>query len=60
MAAQKQTQVVVDDRAIKVTNLDKVMYPATGTTKGEVIAYYQAVAPWFVTHAARRPATRKR
>jgi bifunctional non-homologous end joining protein LigD len=25
-----------------------------------VIAYYQAVAPWFVTHAARRPATRKR
>lgn len=60
MAAQKQTQVVVDDRAIKVTNLDKVMYPATGTTKGEVIAYYQAVAPWFVTHTARRPATRKR
>ena len=59
MAAQG-SQVVVDGRTIKVTNLDKVMYPATGLTKGEVIAYYQAVAPWFVAHAARRPATRKR
>lgn len=47
-------------RLVKVTNLDKVLYPETGTTKGEVIAYYQAVAPWFVPHAAGRPATRKR
>lgn len=54
------SQLVVDGRSIKITNPDKVMYPATGTTKGEVIAYYQAVAPWFVLHAAGRPATRKR
>ena len=60
MATQKASQIVVDGHAIKVTNLDKVMYPATGTTKGEVIAYYQAVASWFVPHAAGRPATRKR
>lgn len=52
--------VVVDDHPIKLTNLDKVLYPATGTTKGEVIGYYQAVAPWFISHAAGRPATRKR
>ena len=50
----------VDGRLIKVTNLDKVLYPETGTTKGDVIAYYQAVAPYFVPHAAHRPATRKR
>ena len=50
----------VDGRLIKVTNLDKVLYPETGTTKGDVIAYYQAVAPHFVPHAAHRPATRKR
>ncbi len=50
----------VNDRLVKVTNLDKVLYPETGTTKGEVIAYYQAVAPWFVPHASGRPATRKR
>ncbi|MEZ5127629.1 MAG: non-homologous end-joining DNA ligase [Micropruina glycogenica] len=50
----------VDGRLIKVTNLDKVLYPETGTTKGDVIAYYQVVAPYFVPHAAHRPATRKR
>lgn len=50
----------MDGRRLRVTNLDKVIYPATGTTKGEVIAYYRQVAPWFVPHARRRPATRKR
>ncbi len=58
--ASQENQLVVDGRSIRITNPDKVMYPATGMTKGEVIAYYQAVAPWFVPHAARRPATRKR
>ncbi|MDO5684205.1 MAG: non-homologous end-joining DNA ligase, partial [Propionibacteriaceae bacterium] len=52
--------VQVGDRTIKVTNLDKIMYPATGITKGDVIAYYAAVAPTFVSHARGRPATRKR
>ncbi|MFP5415936.1 MAG: ATP-dependent DNA ligase [Actinomycetes bacterium] len=60
MAADKGTQVVVDGRSIKVTNLDKVMYPAAGVTKGDVIGYYQAVARWMIPHTARRPATRKR
>ncbi len=50
----------VDGRLVKVTNLGKVLYPETGTTKGEVIAYYQAIAPVFLPHARRRPATRKR
>ena len=54
------THLQVEGRLIKVTNLDKVLYPETGTTKGDVIAYYQAVAPAFVPHAAGRPATRKR
>ncbi len=58
--AQPVQQVEVEGRLIKVTNLDKVLYPETGTTKGEVIAYYQAVAPVFLPHARRRPATRKR
>ena len=50
----------VGGRLVKVTNLAKVLYPETGTTKGDVIGYYQAVAPWLVPHAAGRPATRKR
>ena len=36
------------------------MYPETGTTKQEVLSYYAAVAPYLVSHARMRPATRKR
>lgn len=52
--------VSVGGRILKLTNLDKVMYPATGTTKGEVINYYAQIAESFIKHAAGRPATRKR
>ncbi len=58
--AERATTVQVGERAIKVTNLDKVMYPSSGTTKADVIGYYQAVAPWFVAHSWGRPITRKR
>jgi bifunctional non-homologous end joining protein LigD len=45
---------------VELSNLDKVLYPATGTTKGEVIAYYAAIAPAMLPHIAGRPVTRKR
>ncbi|WP_030513302.1 ATP-dependent DNA ligase [Nocardia sp. NRRL WC-3656] len=45
---------------VGLTNLDKVLYPATGTTKGEVIDYYTAIAPALLPHIADRPVTRKR
>ncbi|MBF6456397.1 ATP-dependent DNA ligase [Nocardia cyriacigeorgica] len=45
---------------IELSNLDKVLYPETGTTKGEVIAYYTAIAPAMLPHVAGRPVTRKR
>ena len=50
----------IGGRTVRLTNLDKVMYPATGTTKGDVIDYYRAVADVMVPHTAGRPATRKR
>ena len=59
MTRREQT-VTVDGRTLKVSNLDKVLYPETGTTKGEVIDYLQHVAPAMLPHAAWRPATRKR
>jgi len=37
--------VDVDGRRLKISNLDKVLYPETGTTKGEVLNYYATVAP---------------
>jgi bifunctional non-homologous end joining protein LigD len=45
---------------VKLTNADKVLYPATGTTKRDVFDYYTAIAEVMVPHIARRPATRKR
>ncbi|MRH91374.1 ATP-dependent DNA ligase [Nocardia sp. SYP-A9097] len=45
---------------VGLTNLDKVLYPATGTTKGQVIDYFTAIAPALLPHIALRPVTRKR
>ena len=50
----------VEGHRIALTHLDKVLYPETGTTKADVLAYYAAVADVLITHAANRPATRKR
>ncbi|PRZ42533.1 ATP-dependent DNA ligase LigD ligase module /ATP-dependent DNA ligase LigD phosphoesterase module /ATP-dependent DNA ligase LigD polymerase module [Antricoccus suffuscus] len=62
MAKQSETEQVVKvgGQRLKLTNLDKVMYPQTGTTKGDVIAYYAQIAPFLIPHAAGRPVTRKR
>ncbi|MFT3901385.1 MAG: ATP-dependent DNA ligase [Gordonia sp. (in: high G+C Gram-positive bacteria)] len=50
----------VDGRAISVTNLDKVLYPATGTRKFEVIDYYTRIADAMLPHVRDRIVTRKR
>jgi bifunctional non-homologous end joining protein LigD len=52
--------VEVGGHRVKLTNLDKVLYPETGTTKAEVLDYYSRVAAVLVPHARDRPATRKR
>ncbi|MCU1574518.1 MAG: ATP-dependent ligase [Micrococcaceae bacterium] len=58
---QDRKQVVsIDGHRLTLTNLDKVLYPATGTTKGEVLAYLATVAPVLLPFARDRPATRKR
>ncbi len=53
-------QVEVDGRELKLTNLDKVLYPETGFTKGEVVDYYAKVAPAIVPHLAGRALTLRR
>ena len=45
---------------VKLTNPDKVLYPATGTTKGQVFDYYVGVAEAMLPHIAGRAVTRKR
>jgi bifunctional non-homologous end joining protein LigD len=49
--------VEVDGRRLRLTNLDKVLYPATGFTKGQVVDYYTRIAPVMLDHLAGRPAT---
>ncbi|KHL09085.1 bifunctional non-homologous end joining protein LigD [Mumia flava] len=50
----------IDDRTVKVSNLDKVLYPSDGTTKYDVIQYVLAVADPLLAQLADRPCTRKR
>lgn len=52
--------VEVGGRRLKLTNLEKVLYPATGFTKGQVIDYYARIAPVLVPHLAWKPLTLKR
>ncbi|WP_447913151.1 non-homologous end-joining DNA ligase [Microbacterium phyllosphaerae] len=59
MAPEAQN-VQIDGRRLRITNLDKVVYPETGTTKGEIIAYYTAIAPHILPLLDGRPVTRKR
>ena len=58
--AGTKVRVAIDDRPLTLTNLDKVLYPATGFTKGEVIDYYVFVSGPLLEHLANRPLTRKR
>ncbi len=53
-------QVEVGGRELKLTNLDKVLYPATGFTKGEVVDYYAKVADAIVPHLSGRAVTLRR
>src|ERR1700712_1818789 len=60
--AEKRTEVSVevDGRTMTLVNLEKVMYPRTGTTKAEVLNYYAQVAPVMLPHLADRAVTRIR
>lgn len=52
--------VDVEGRTLRLTNLDKVLYPRTGTTKGEVLDYYARIAPVLLPRLADRAVTRVR
>lgn len=57
--AQK-VPVEVEGRKLVLSNLDKVLYPAAGFTKAQVIDYYERIAPVMLPHIAERPVTIKR
>jgi bifunctional non-homologous end joining protein LigD len=53
-------QVEVEGRELKLTNLDKVLYPKAGFTKGEVVDYYAKAADAMVPHLRGRAVTLRR
>lgn len=56
----KSSIVEVDGRKLNLSNLEKVLYPAAGFTKGQVIDYYVRIAPALLPHLEGRPLTLKR
>jgi len=54
------TIVEVQGRKLKLSNLEKVLYPAAGFSKGQVVDFYARIAPVLVPHLAGRPLTMKR
>src|SRR3954447_8400204 len=55
-----KVQVLVEGRELKLSNLDKVLYPKTGFTKGDLIDYFVRVGPALLPHLHGRPLTLKR
>ncbi|HYG67675.1 MAG TPA: non-homologous end-joining DNA ligase, partial [Anaeromyxobacteraceae bacterium] len=56
-AAREAIALELEGRTVRVTNPDKVLFPAAGFTKRDLVAWYVAVAPALLPHLARRPVT---
>ena len=60
MSSRTVSSLKVGNKTLEVSNLDKVLYPAVGFTKGQVIDYYIQIAPVLLPHLKDRPLTLKR
>lgn len=57
---RRRTELSVEGKTLAVSNLEKVLYPQTGFTKGEVLKYYVEISPILLPHLKKRPITLKR
>ena len=60
MAAPAKALVRIGARDLQISNVDKVLWPRDGYTKGDLIAYYRTVARWLLPHLQERPLTMQR
>jgi bifunctional non-homologous end joining protein LigD len=60
VARTATTEVKVGGKTLRLSNLDKVLYPEVGFTKGQVIDYYTRIAPVLLPHLKNHPLTLKR
>lgn len=58
--APKKTEVTIGGRSLAFSNLDKVLWPRDGYTKGQLVEYYRGVARWIIPHLRNRPLTLQR
>src|SRR6516165_12575096 len=58
--AEKRVELRVESRTLSLSNLDKVLWPNDGYTKGDLITYYQGIAPYALSHLKGRPLTLQR
>src|SRR4051812_26447882 len=56
----KKAQIIVEGLKLDVSNLEKVFYPESGFTKGQIIDYYIKISPYLLPHLKSRPITLKR
>jgi bifunctional non-homologous end joining protein LigD len=56
----KKQIIEVEGRELAISNVDKVYFPESGFTKGEVIAFYSEIAEVILPHLRDRPLTLKR
>ena len=60
MAKETSVEVQIEGRTLKLTNLEKVLYPEAGFTKAQVIDYYTRIEPVLLPHTRDHPLTLKR
>jgi bifunctional non-homologous end joining protein LigD len=60
VAKSTEVEVQIEGRTLKLTNLEKILYPEVGFTKGQVIDYYTRIAPALLPHTRDHPLTLKR
>jgi len=54
---ESRQQIEASGRPLRVSNLDKLLWPAARFSKRDMLAYYEAVAPALLPHLAGRPVT---
>jgi len=60
VTAANRTELDIEGTQVQASNIDKVYYPKTGFTKGQVIDYYVRISPYLLPHLKDRPVTLKR
>ncbi len=58
--SEKKKEITIDGHSFQIKRLDKVLFPETGITKGEIIDYYEKISETFLRHAANRPVSMHR